>query len=381
MKKDNNILIIANCTWYLYNFRKELLEELNNKGYKLILLSTIDKYSKYLDKYFFKVNKLFLVRGSENLLLEFFTLIHILYYHLKYRPILVHNFTIKPSIYGGMVGRFLGTRIVLNHITGLGPSFFSNRKKINILNKILNPFYKYAFNNKNCITIFHNKEDRNTFIKMKITSKEKTKIIKGSGVNTNYFKQPRLKTRFNKNIQVLFPARILKEKGIIELIIACNELWETNYQFTLNVAGDIDLQNKSCLRDDYLNILNNKNINFLGKSDDMLDIYKKTDIVVLPSWREGLSKSLLEASSMSIPIITTDVPGCHDIICQKYSGLLVPPKNKESLKNAIKYLIENQDLSLNYGRKARDNVVKKFTTKIINNKILEVYEASLLKYK
>ena len=84
---------------------------------------------------------------------------------------------------------------------------------------------------------------------------------------------------------------------------------------------------------------------------------------------------------MSIPIITTDVPGCHDIFCQKYSGLLVPPKNKESLKNAIKYLIENQDLSLNYGRKARDNVVKKFTTKIINNKILEVYEASLLKYK
>ena len=84
MKKDNNILIIANCTWYLYNFRKELLEELNNKGYKLILLSPIDQYSKYLDKYFFKVNKLFLVRGSENLFLEFFTLINIFYYHLKY---------------------------------------------------------------------------------------------------------------------------------------------------------------------------------------------------------------------------------------------------------------------------------------------------------
>jgi len=381
MKKDKNILIIANCTWYLYNFRKELLEELNNKGYKLILLSTVDKYSHFLEKYFLKVNKLFLVRGSENLFLEFLTLINIFYCHLKYRPILVHNFTIKPSIYGGIVGRFLGTKIVLNHITGLGPSFFSNRKKINILNKILKPFYKYAFNNKNSINIFHNKEDRDTFIKRKISSKEKTKIIKGSGVDTDYFIQPRLKKKFNKNIQVLFPARILKEKGIIELISACKELWENNYQFTLNVAGHIDRQNNSCLSEDYLKILNNKNINFLGKSDNMLDIYKKIDIVVLPSWREGLSKSLLEASSMSIPIITTDVAGCRDIIRQRFSGLLVPPKNKESLKNAIKYLLNNQDLSLNYGRNARDNVVKKFTTKIINNKILEVYKASLSKYK
>lgn len=381
MKKDKNILIIANCTWYLYNFRKELLDELNNEGYKLILLSTIDKYSHYLEKYFLKVNKLFLVRGSENLFLEFFTLINIFYCHLKYRPTLVHNFTIKPSIYGGMVGRFLGTRVVLNHITGLGPSFFSNRKKIDILNKILEPFYKYAFNNKNSITIFHNKEDRDTFIKRKITSKEKTKIIKGSGVDTDFFIQPRLKKRFNKNIQVLFPARILKEKGILELISACKELWENNYQFTLNVAGHIDRQNKSCLSENYLKILNNKNIKFLGKSDNMLEIYKKIDIVVLPSWREGLSKSLLEASSMSIPIITTDVPGCRDIIRQRFSGLLVPPKNKESLKNAIKYFLDNQDLSLNYGRKARDNVVKKYTTKVINKKILEVYKASLSKYK
>lgn len=381
MKKDKNILIIANCTWYLYNFRKELLEELNNKGYKLILVSTIDKYSHYLENYFLKVNKLFLVRGSENLFLEFFTLINIFYYHLKYRPILVHNFTIKPSIYGGIVGRFLRTSIVLNHITGLGPSFFSNRKKINFFNKILKPFYRYAFNNKNSITIFHNQDDRNAFIKMNLITKEKTKIIKGSGVDINYFKQSKLKKEFNKKIQVLFPARILREKGIIELVEACKELWENNYKFKLNVAGEIDSQNRSCLSEHNLKILNNKNINFLGKSNSMLNIYKKIDIVVLPSWREGLSKSLLEASSMSIPIITTDVPGCNDVISHKYSGLLVPLKNKNRIRDAIKFLLENQNLSLNYGRNARENVVQKFATKIINNKILEIYKVSLSKYK
>lgn len=381
MNKNKNILIISNCTWYLYNFRKDLLNELNKQGYKLILLSTFDKYSNFIEKYFYKVNKLFLVRGSENLFLEFLTVINIIYCHLRYNPVLVHNFTIKPSIYGGLVGRFLRTSIVLNHITGLGPSFFSNRKKINFFNKILKPFYRYAFNNKNSITIFHNKDDRDAFIKMNLITKEKTKIIKGSGVDINYFKQSKLKKEFNKKIQVLFPARILREKGIIELVEACNELWENNYKFKLNVAGEIDSQNRSCLSEHNLKILNNKNINFLGKSNSMLNIYKKIDIVVLPSWREGLSKSLLEASSMCIPIITTDVPGCNDVIRHKYSGLLVPLKNKNRIRDAIKFLLENQNLSLNYGRNARENVVEKFATKIINNKILEIYKISLSKNK
>ena len=120
---------------------------------------------------------------------------------------------------------------------------------------------------------------------MNLITKEKTKIIKGSGVDINYFKQSKLK-EFNKKIQVLFPARILREKGIIELVEACNELWENNYKFKLNVAGEIDSQNRSCLSEHNLKILNNKNINFLGKSNSMLNIYKKIDIVVLPSWRE-----------------------------------------------------------------------------------------------
>ena len=153
------ILLIANCTWYLFNFRKELLYDLNQKAMN-ILVSTLDQYAKYTNKYFFKVNKLFLIRGSENLFFEFFTILNIFYCYLKYKPDLIHNFTIKPTIYGGIVGRALGTKKIINHITGLGPSFFSNRKKRNLINKILYPIYKYSFNNIKTINIFHNHEDR-----------------------------------------------------------------------------------------------------------------------------------------------------------------------------------------------------------------------------
>ena len=106
----------------------------------------------------------------------------------------------------------------------------------------------------------------------------------------------------------------------------------------------------------------------------MRDIYKTMDIVILPSWREGLSKSLLESAAMSLPIITTDVPGCRDIILNEYSGLLVPVKNKEKLKIAIMRYINNPDLAIKFGINARETVCKKFTVQKINIKILKIYE-------
>ncbi len=372
--QKKTILIIANCTWYLYNFRSELLEELNKKGHNLILLSTNDKYAKYIKKYFLKVNNLFLIRGSENLILEFFTLVNIFSCFLRYRPSIVHNFTIKPSIYGGIVGRLLGTKKIINHITGLGPSFFSNSKKRDLLNKIFNPIYKFAFKNSNAINIFHNKADRKTFIKKGLINIQNSKIIEGSGVDTDYFKTNHKKNKFNKKIQILFPARIIEEKGIKELINACKQLWKINYKFILNIAGEIDFQNKSYLNKKYFDeIIKNKNINFLGKSNNMLEVYKKMDIVVLPSWREGLSKSLLEASAMNLPIITTNVPGCNDIIINNYSGLLISVKDENNLKNAIKKFLENQDLAISYGINARKIVKNKFKTNIINDQILKLY--------
>ena len=123
----------------------------------------------------------------------------------------------------------------------------------------------------------------------------------------------------------------------------------------------------------------NKKIKLLGKSNEMKEIYKKMDIVILPSWREGLSKSLLESSSMELPIITTDVPGCSDIIKHRYSGLLVPPKNKNQLKKAIKEYLDNPSLALEYGINARKCVLKEFTTNTINKKIIKIYDDLLKK--
>ena len=377
--KLKTVLIVSNCTWYLYNFREKLLAELNKKGYKLILISPYDEYHSKIYKYFSKQENLFLVRGSENPILEIITLFQLLLAYIKYRPDLVHHFTIKPCIYGGFIAKFIGIKNTINHITGLGPSFFSSRVKINFLNRIFKPIYKYSFNNKkyNLINIFHNDSDRYSFVKKGITSSEKTKTIMGSGVDHEHFKNIKSKS-FNKKVQILFPARIIKEKGIVELIEACNELWNEKYKFTLNIAGEIDKQNRSHLKKNvFETLVDNPNIYFLGKCMNMVEIYKKMDIVVLPSWREGLSKSLLESASMSLPIITTNVPGCNDVIADQFSGIIVPVRDKVELKNAIKKCLEDPKSAINFGKNARKTIVKKFTHQIINNKIIEIYDQFL----
>ena len=380
---NKKILIVSNCTWYLYNFRKELLNDLKKKGYDLILISPLDEYYLYISRLFSKKENLFLVRSSENPILEIITILNLVYLYIKYKPDLVHHFTIKPCIYGGIISRLLGIKNTINHITGLGPSFYSNRIKIKYINQILKPFYKFAFNNckNNIVNIFHNNSDKKTFIKQSITKKENTKTIEGSGVDIDYYKNE-FSGNFNKEIKILFPARIIKEKGIIELINACNDLWNSNYRFTLIIAGLVDKQNRSYLKNKHFEFIkNNPNIKYLGKCNNMRDIYKTIDIVILPSWREGLSKSLLESAAMSLPIITTNVPGCNDIITNEYSGLLVPVRDKEKLKSAIKKYLHNPELAIKYGMNARKKVTKKYTVEIINNQILKVYDDILKRKK
>ena len=377
VKKNISILIVANCFWYVYNFRLDLIKLLKNEGYKVIVIAPTDEYKNLVKEYVNEIKEWKLTRGSINPFLEIKSIFQLIYLYKKFSPNLILNFTIKPCLYGGLAGRITRQRKIISHITGIGPSFFGYSKAIRILSYILKPIYKFSFQ-KNSKIIFHNESDKDIFLAKKICKAESSCIIQGSGVDTQKFKNNKIKKEYFKPIQILFPARIIREKGFTELFETCLILWEEGYVFKLNIAGEIDLENKSTLtRKEIIDISINKNINFHGKVLDMKKIYSKTDIVVLPSWREGLSKSLIEASSMSLPIITTDVPGCKEIIENERSGIIVPLKNKFLLKKAIKELIQNPQLGINYGKKAREIVKNKFEASYINKKIVDLYKRVL----
>ena len=377
INKKPSILLVANCFWYLYNFRLDFIKMLKNLGYRIIVIAPFDNYKNLVKEYVDEVYDWNLCRGSINPFLEIRAILELIFLYYKIKPLLIHTFTIKPALYGGIAGRIIAQKIMISHITGIGPSFFGYSRTLRILSYLLTPIYRFAFS-KNSKIIFHNKDDVNIFLKKRICSPKSQCVIEGSGVDTKKFKNNRVKNKYYNPIQVLFPARIIKEKGFIELFDACLELWEEGYLFELNIAGEIDNENKSTLTRKEINVIaQNKNINFLGKMRDMKSIYLKNDIVILPSWREGLSKSLIEAASMSLPIITTNVPGCREIIENDESGILIPLKNKFLLKKALKKLINNPELGIKYGLKGREIVKERFDISLINNQILEIYKKNL----
>ncbi len=373
--RPKTIILLANTSWYLYNFRLKLIEKLISNNYNVILIAPKDSYTNMLKEKSIKFIKWDLDRRSINPVKELYSLISLIILYKRISPDIIHNFTMKGCLYGGVAARVSTKSKVINHITGLGPTFFNNNRILKLINLLIRPIYKFAFNSNLTKVFFHNKADQAILQKLGLCSKNNSVIINGSGVDTDYFSPLTEKKQANQPLQLLFPARVIKEKGFLELLTACNALWDDGFDFILNIAGTLDKGNRSSLTSKELDLITQsaKNIIFHGKASFIRKLYYKADIVVLPSWREGLSLSLIESSSMGLPIITTDVPGCREIVEDKVSGLIVPAKESIKLKEAIKSLILNMDIAISYGEKARKNAINKYSIDIINDIIFKVY--------
>uniref|UniRef100_UPI0037C86C06 glycosyltransferase n=1 Tax=Silvanigrella sp. TaxID=2024976 RepID=UPI0037C86C06 len=199
-------------------------------------------------------------------------------------------------------------------------------------------------------------------------------LVEGSGVNKNEFKYYS-ELNYNETPIILFPARIIKEKGIKELIEASKNLTNKNFKHEVWIAGDIDLGNPSSLSLFEVNILKNEalNLKFLGYQKDMPKILEQCTIVCLPSYREGLPKALIEASACGRPIITCDVPGCNEIVEDNFNGVLVKPKSSIDLENAIENLLQDGEKMERLRKNAYNKFLNNYTSEITVNKIFQVY--------
>ncbi len=226
-------------------------------------------------------------------------------------------------------------------------------------------------NHQNKMIIVENKDDYN-FLKNKYNLKNKElTLIKGSGVNIK-----KLKYRNKNNFKnVLLPARVIKEKGIEEFILAAKSLREKYKDWKFFIAGTIDYEKKSRFNIKKLNILNkNKQVIFLGYVTNMNKIYNYTSIVCLPSYREGFSKTLQEAAAMGIPVVTTNVIGCKDSIIPGETGLLCKPKNFKSLEKKLEILIKDRKKRIKFGFNGRKLAKKEFNLQNVINKNIYLYD-------
>ena len=372
MKK---IIIVSNTGWYLYNFRFRLIKELSRK-YAVTLVFPFDSYSNLLKETGCEIINWKLKRNSINPFLEIFSIFDLINIYLKIKPEMAHHFTIKSCLYGTIAGRIVGLKKIFNAITGLGHVFLANKNAF-IYRIVMVNIYRKVFNHKSSNLIFQNVEDKKYFQSLKIITKSNSFLINGSGVDVNFYKRKKeiKKIEFQKTIKIFFPSRIIKEKGVIELLEACQSLIDDNFDLNLYIPSDLSFHNRSFLTKREIKKLKNKSwIKLLGQLADLKPLYENSDIVILPSWREGLSMALLEASSMECSIITTNVPGCIDIVKHGKSGLIVPPHDPVSIKLAILFLINNPEISEKFGKNARLSTIKKFNSEKVISQTMTLYE-------
>jgi glycosyltransferase involved in cell wall biosynthesis len=374
------VLLVANTSWYLHNFRFPLLRSLRDEGYDVAVVAPHDGYTAQLQAEGFTVHHWLVARRSINPLTEAHALIDLLRIYQREQPDLVHHFTVKACLYGTIAAKGAHVYRVINAITGLGHVFVGRRRRTRVLRKLLKPAYRSVFMARRATVVFQNPDDQDTLIQLGITDATRARLIRGSGVDIDHFSPNSvpISDRFHSPVRLLFPSRLINEKGVRELLTACRRLWSDGTALELWVAGELDTGNRSALSSPEVEALQQEiRVRCLGHVDDMRALYADVDIVVLPSWREGLSRALIEAAAMERPIITTDVPGCRDVVIHGVCGLLVPLRNPESLRLAIQLLVQQPGLARSFGKAARARVAAEFQVDLVNERTLDQYRQLL----
>lgn len=365
MKK---IAISANTSWYIYNFRKNTIVTLIERGFKVYVIAPKDNYTKRLESLgvvFFNIS---IDSSGTNPLKDLLTILAFYKIYRKIQLDLVLNFTPKNNIYSTLVARVTGVKTI-NNIAGLGSLFINE----SISSKIVRFLYRYSQSKADFI-FFQNEEDRALFKYHKIAENVNSDRLPGSGVDLSRFV---LSPAIDDGVvRFLLIARMLFDKGIEQYVDAARALknmYGNSVEFKL--LGFLDVDNPSAVSRAQMNKWVDEGVvSYLGTSDNVEAEIAKVDCVVLPSYyREGVPKSLLEAGAMGKPIVTTNNVGCRETVVDGLNGFICEPRSTESLTQALKKIIvisHNERLLL--GRNSRYKVEQEFDEKIVINKYLNV---------
>ena len=365
MKK--NLVISANSSWNIYNFRMHLIRKLSVNN-RVIIVAPYDKYTKKILEEGYKFVNIKLSRNSLSIFSNLIIFFNYLLIFIKYQPVAYLGFTIKPNIIGTFASIFFKKINSYNFITGLGTFFFSKT----FLHKFILFFYKLVFI-KSKIVFFQNNEDKEYFINQNIIKEKKSYLINGSGIDLDFYNN-KTYPKINKNFVFLCISRINKDKGILEYIDAAKMIKKEFSNVEFQLLGEIDNKYNNQIDKDYLNeSIDNKIIKHINFVEDVRNYIIKSDCIVLPSYREGSSRALLEGAALSKPLIASDVPGCNNIVKNNFNGYLFKAKNSvntyEVMKKMLNLDIRQRNLM---GKRSREYIKDKFEINLVNKSILEI---------
>ncbi|MFZ5571248.1 MAG: glycosyltransferase [Thermodesulfobacteriota bacterium] len=369
------ILFLITEDWYFWSHRLPIARLAKKAGFDVLVATRVHLHRERIEAEGLKVIPIPLERKSRRIIKEFMDFLEIIKIYRRERPDIVHHVAIKPILYGSWAAWIVNIPVVVNAVAGLGFVFVAQGRRSAWIRGIVKFAYRMAFLPKNTAGIFQNPDDRKLFVDANIVKRSQTVLIRGSGVDIERFRYRRESEDAPK---VILASRMLWDKGVGEFIEAATTVKRRFPHCRMILVGDPDPENPMSIPDAVLQNLNREGIvEWWGHRDDMPEVFETANIVVLPSYREGLPKVLLEAASCGRAIVAANVPGCREIVRHMVNGLLVPPYDPKALAHAILVLLTDAGLRRKMGARSREIVEREFSDRFVAEQTIKQYTQHL----
>ncbi|MBM3152718.1 MAG: glycosyltransferase family 4 protein [Chloroflexi bacterium] len=369
------LILFANTDWYLYNFRQAQARFLRARGAEVALVSPPGEYGPRLQEAGYRWLPVDMKRSSMNPLTELALIAQLVRLYRAEQPQLVHHFTIKSVLYGSLAAKWTGVPSIINGVTGLGYVFGEGGFFRRLLRWLVERWYRMSLAGTQAI--FDNEEDRQFFIRRRMVAGDASHVVRSAGVDLDLLVS---RPEPAGEPVVVYAGRMLWDKGIGELVEAARLLQREKVAIRIALVGRPDPANPASITEEQLRAWDaEKAVEYWGWRSDMVNVYNEAHIFCLPSYREGLPTTIIEAAACSRPVVATDVPGCRDAVRHGETGLLVPLKDPAALAAALRQLAQDPALRLRMGAAGREMAAVEFSTTRVNEETLTVYARSGLK--
>ncbi len=370
-----HLLFLVTEDWYFCSHRLALAVAARAAGYRVSVVTQVSRHGERIRDAGLDLVPVRFPRSGRRPLTDLALLARLAVVYRRLRPDIAHHVAVKPVLYGALAATLAGTPATVNALAGLGYLYTSTHARARLLRGVLRPALGAALRRRGAFTIVQNPDDERALRDTRLLDHERVVRIAGSGVDVERFVPtpeppgPPL---------VVLPARLLWDKGVGEFVAAARLLRGRGVEARFALVGERDAENPSAVSDAELEAWRNEGvIECAGRRDDMPAVYAEAALVCLPSYREGLPKVLLEAGAAGRPAVTTDVPGCREVVRDGVNGLLVPARDAGALAEALARLLADAALRARFGAAARERVLREFADTHIIGQTLALYEQAL----
>ncbi|GAB3093694.1 glycosyltransferase family 4 protein [Lysobacter terrae] len=372
-------MFFANTDWYLYNFRLSTALHLKQRGADVVMLSPPGPFGDRFAEHGIRWITLPMQRASLNPAREAMTLREIVRVLSDERPDLLHNFTVKCAVYGALAAKLARIPAVVNAVAGLGYVFTSDALMARSLRPVVKVLMRGTLGGHNSRLVLQNPDDASTFVDSKLVPEHHIRLIRSSGVDTNRFTPSRHENQ-QRPLRVLLAARLLWEKGVQEFVDAASLVNGRGRSMEFLLAGTPDPGNPRSVDQHHVEgWVRQGLVKWLGHVEDMPALLRSVDVMALPSYyREGVPKSLIEGAACGLALVTTNLPGCREVVsCHGFDGLHAEPRDAASLAELLIRLDDDRELLRRLGDAARRRALADFDERLVISRTLEVYQELL----